>query len=63
LYRSKDIIEKAMLQDARLFDKWTLQGLFDDLDTIELFNAPGYSYIFDEIIYSCDSQRERGLDR
>ena len=41
-------VKKAM-QDAKLFDKWTLQGLLDDLDTIELFEAPGYGRILGEI--------------
>ena len=30
---------KKKMQDARLFEKWTLQGLLDELDTIELFEA------------------------
>jgi hypothetical protein len=31
-------VKKAM-QDAKLFDKWTMQGLLDELDIIELFEA------------------------
>lgn len=28
------------MQEAKLFEKWTLQGLLDELDTIELLEAP-----------------------
>ncbi len=31
---------KKKVQDAGLFEKWTLQGLFDKLDTIERFESP-----------------------
>jgi len=41
-------VKKAM-QDARLFDQWTLQGLLDDLDTIELFEAPGHGRVLGEV--------------
>jgi len=41
-------VKKAML-DAKLFDKWTMQGLLDDLDTIELFEAPGHGRLLGEI--------------
>ena len=41
-------VKKAM-QDAKLFDKWTLQGLLDDLDTIELFEAPGHGRVLGEV--------------
>jgi transposase len=40
---------KKKMQDARLFEKWTLQGLIDELDTIELFEAPGHGRILGEI--------------
>ena len=40
---------KKRMQDAKLFDKWTLQGLLDELDTIELFEAPGYGRVLGEI--------------
>jgi transposase len=40
---------KKKMQDAKLFDAWTLQGLLDELDTIELFEAPGYGRILGEI--------------
>ena len=41
-------VKKAML-DANLFDKWTLQGLLDELDTIEQFEAPGHGRILGEV--------------
>jgi transposase len=41
-------VKKAML-DAKLFDKWTMQGLLDELDTIELFEAPGHGRILGEV--------------
>ena len=41
-------VKKAML-DAKLFDKWTMQGLFDELDTIELFEAPGHGRVLGEV--------------
>jgi transposase len=41
-------VKKAM-QDAKLFEKWTLQGLLDELDIIELFEAPGHGRILGEI--------------
>ena len=37
------------MQDAKLFDKWTLQGLLDELDVIELFEAPGHGSVLGEI--------------
>lgn len=40
---------KKKMQDAMLFDSWTLQGLLDELDTIELFEAPGYGRILGEV--------------
>ena len=40
---------KKKMQDAGLFEKWTLQGLLDELDTIELFEAPKYSRILGEV--------------
>jgi transposase len=41
-------VKKAM-QDAKLFDTWTMQGLLDELDTIELFEAPGHGRALGEI--------------
>lgn len=40
---------KKKMQDARLFETWTLQGLLDELDTIELFEAPGHRRILGEV--------------
>lgn len=40
---------KKKMQDAKLFDKWTLQGLLDELDVIELFEAPGHGRVLGEI--------------
>ena len=38
------------MQDAKLFDKCTLQGLLDNLATIELLKALGHGRILGEII-------------
>lgn len=40
---------KKMMQDAGLFEKWTLQGLLDELDTIELFEAPEHGRLMGEV--------------
>ncbi|ABR46849.1 transposase, IS4 [Alkaliphilus metalliredigens QYMF] len=40
---------KKRMQDADLFDKWTLQGLLDELDVIESFEAPGHGRILGEV--------------
>ncbi|MDV2887429.1 transposase, partial [Alkalihalophilus pseudofirmus] len=40
---------KKKMQDADLFEKWTLQGLLDELDTIERFEAPGHGRILGEV--------------
>ena len=40
---------KKTMQDAKLFDRWTMQGLLDDLDAIELFEAPGHGRVLGEI--------------
>jgi hypothetical protein len=32
-----------------MFEKWTLQGLLDELDTIELFEAPEHGRILGEV--------------
>lgn len=40
---------KKKMQDARLFDKWTMQGLLDELDVIELFEAPEQGRVLGEI--------------
>ena len=40
---------KKKMQDAKLFETWTLQGLLDELDVIELFEAPEHGRILGEI--------------
>lgn len=46
---------KKKMQDAGLFASWTLQGLLDELDTIELFEAPGHSRSLAELTQKqCD---------
>lgn len=40
---------KKKMQDAHLFEQWTLQGLLDELDTIELFEAPEHGRMLGEI--------------
>ena len=40
---------KKKMQDANLFEQWTLQGLLDELDTIELFEAPEHGRILGEV--------------
>lgn len=40
---------KKKMQDAKLFEKWTLQGLLDELDVIELFEAPEHGRVLGEI--------------
>jgi hypothetical protein len=40
---------KKSMQDAKLFDRWTLQGVLDELDAIELFQAPGHGRFLGEI--------------
>ncbi|MEX1031355.1 MAG: IS1634 family transposase [Paenibacillaceae bacterium] len=40
---------KNKMQNAHLFEKWTMQGLLDELDTIELFEAPEHGRILGEV--------------
>lgn len=40
---------KKKMQEAKLFEKWTLQGLLDEMDSIELFEAPGHGRILGEM--------------
>jgi len=40
---------KKKMQEAKLFETWTLQSLLDELDTIELLEAPGYGRVLSEI--------------
>ena len=47
---------KRKMQDANLFEKWTLQGLLDELDTIERFESPGHGRLLGEI-----TRKQEGL--
>ena len=38
-----------MMQDAGLFESWTMQGLLDELDSIERFEEPGHGRILGEV--------------
>ena len=40
---------KKKMQDAELFNQWTLQGVLDELDMIELFESPGYGRVLGEV--------------
>jgi len=40
---------KTRMQETKLFEKWTLQGLLDELDTIELLETPQYGRVLGEI--------------
>jgi len=40
---------KKKMQDAKLFEQWTLQGLLDELDSIELFEAPEHGRVLGEM--------------
>ena len=40
---------KKKMQDAGLFEKWTLQGLLDELDTIEIFESPEHGRLLGEV--------------
>lgn len=41
---------KKHMQDARLFGKYTLQGLLDELDVIESLEVPGKDPIYGEVL-------------
>ena len=40
---------KKKMQDAELFNHWTLQGALNELDTVELFEALGHGRMLGEI--------------
>lgn len=40
---------KKKMQEAKLFEKWTMQGLLDELDVIELFESPEHGRLFGEM--------------
>lgn len=58
---------KTKMQETKLFEKWTLQGLLDELDTIELLEAPECGRVLGEItqkqkdIYAALGIREPSL--
>lgn len=37
------------MQNADFLEKWTRQELLDELDTVELFEAPGHGRVLGEI--------------
>ena len=41
---------KKHMQDAKLFHRYTLQGLIDELDVIECLEVPGRDPIFGEVL-------------
>ena len=43
---------KKKMQDTGLFDNWTLQGLLDELDTIERFEYPEHGRLIGEVTKS-----------
>jgi transposase len=40
---------KKKMQDTDLFENWTLQGLLDELDTIERFESPEHGRLIGEV--------------
>jgi len=40
---------KKKMQDTGLFENWTLQGLLDELDTIERFESPEHGRLIGEV--------------
>ena len=47
---------KKKMQDTGLFDNWTLQGLLDELDTIERFESPEHGRLIGE-----DSKNQKDI--
>lgn len=47
---------KKKMQEAKLFAKWTMQGLLDELDSIELYESPDHGRILGEM-----TQKQRDL--
>lgn len=37
------------MQKAKLFDRWTLQGVLDEIDLIEVFQAPESGKVIGEV--------------
>ncbi|MFZ2258137.1 MAG: transposase, partial [Clostridiaceae bacterium] len=40
---------KKKMQKAKLFDRWTLQGVLDEIDLIEVFQAPESGKVIGEV--------------
>ena len=40
---------KKKMQETGLFENWTLQGLLDELDTIERFDSPEHGHTIGEV--------------
>ena len=40
---------KKKIQDAEQFNQWTLQGVLDELDMIELLESPGHGRALGEV--------------
>ena len=40
---------KKKMQEAKLFDRWTLQGVLDEVDLIEVFQAPQVGKVIGEV--------------
>ena len=61
------IYVKTRMQETKLFEKWTLQGLLDELDTVELLESPECGRVLGEItqkqkdIYAALGIREPSL--
>ncbi len=47
---------KKKMQNVGLFAKWTLQGLLDEIDSIELFESPEHGRLLGEV-----TQKQRDL--
>ena len=54
---------KKRMQEEDLFRKWTLQGLLDELDLVECFEAPGYGKMLGELTKKqADLYQKLGID-
>jgi hypothetical protein len=47
---------KKKIQESKLFEKWTLQGLLDELDVIELFESPEHGRLLGEVTKNLKSR-------
>lgn len=54
---------KKRMQEEDLFRKWTLQGLLDELDLVECFEAPGHGKMLGELTKKqADLYQKLGID-